>query len=84
MFCRLSEKDPLSSPNGCDGKYRRTTSPQPQTPSGANNGLNNDYGKSPAKTPKRKSPATIAAKGELMIEISLERNFSFVSLPERD
>ncbi len=68
-FSRLSDKDQLSSPNGCDGKYRRTASP-PSTPSSNGHhyvdsaGNSNGVNKTPAMTPKRKSPATIAAKGE--------------------
>ena len=88
----MGEKDALASPNGVDGKYRRTASsppppsekPNPQqgsfsTPTSATNGSSNGHAahsrqgsnsssnggnKTPAKTPKRESPATIAAKGK--------------------
>ena len=89
---RMGEKDALASPNGVDGKYRRTASSPPppsekpnprqgsfSTPTSATNGSSNGHAshsrqgsnsssnggnKTPAKTPKRESPATIAAKGK--------------------
>ena len=85
----MGEKDALASPNGVDGKYRRTASspPPPPPPEKAQGGFStptatnghaaahsrqgssssNGGGggsKTPAKTPKRESPATIAAKGK--------------------
>jgi hypothetical protein len=85
----MSDKDPLSSPNGCEGKYRRTGSPSSNA---AHVSANMNLGpvaalvncsvaaaannsKSPAKTPKRDSPATIAAKGELKRISELRRTF---------
>ena len=86
FFCfRMGEKDALASPNGVDGKYRRTASSPPPPPPPVQGGFStptnghaaahsrqgssssNGGGggsKTPAKTPKRESPATIAAKGK--------------------
>ena len=102
----MGEKDALASPNGVDGKYRRTAaSPPPPPPPekssafstppgreglqipgkqleipGSHDGgvghaaaahsrqgsnCSSNGSKTPAKTPKRESPATIAAKGKL-------------------
>ena len=79
----MGEKDALASPNGVDGKYRRTASSPPppekahggfSTPTnghaaahsrqGSSSSSNGGGSKTPAKTPKRESPATIAAKGK--------------------
>ena len=89
----MGEKDALASPNGIDGKYRRTAaSPPPPPPPekssafstppgrqleipGSHDGhdathsrqgsnCSSNGSKTPAKTPKRESPATIAAKGK--------------------
>ena len=64
---------PESPHPGLEGKYRRTSSPTICTTPNVKPSLNNKdlNGKSPVRTPKRESPATIAAKGK---QASLAKN----------
>ena len=87
LLSRIRDKE-LQHPKddlGREGKYRRTSSPticstpnlRPSSTSSQQSKSQNN--KSPAKTPKRDSPATIAAKGTYQINRldSEEREFNF-------
>eukprot|EP00095_Tigriopus_kingsejongensis_P005933 maker-scaffold316_size209483-snap-gene-1.28 protein:Tk05933 transcript:maker-scaffold316_size209483-snap-gene-1.28-mRNA-1 annotation:"protein shroom" len=57
---------PLSPHHGMEGKYRRTSSPSVCSTPNVKPSVNlssNPLSRSPVRTPKRESPATIAAKG---------------------
>ena len=70
IYCRIRDKelsiDDQEPHLGHEGKYRRTSSPNVcNAPNVKPSVAALNASKSPAKTPKRDSPATIAAKGKL-------------------
>jgi hypothetical protein len=68
FYCRIRDKELQNKSDdlGREGKYRRTSSPTICLTPNVRPSAQKCQNKSAAKTPKRDSPATIAAKGIIL------------------